>query len=366
MLSRIIGPFEVREKFRWIERAMLVAEDLQEDISFLRVMRRFLLPLPVVDRARELRRVEFPPRRKFEVPVLEGRKIGIVATGGSGAMMCCVGVVRACEEAGLEIAAISSCSGSALALAPIAAGLSAQETADFLAGWPAGRYLEMDWSDLGRLPFSQGRGFTGLADSSGIERIYEERFGRLAVGDLAVPFYANVWEADRNRLHYFGTHTRPEVELAPLVRAAVSLAAFVQPVNINGRLYGDGGMVNIFPVDPLVDHHPEIDFFIGVNAFYPENFEGEDVTGWQDENWSILRANKQVYTCQHIESARMQLRRIEDRCLLLHPLPYTEIKGIKLYELLLDRSRWPDFMERGYSHARAALEGLKRRDGCRP
>lgn len=357
MLSRIIGPFEFREKFRWIERTVRVAEDLQEDLSFLRVMRRFLLPLPVVDRAAALRKVEFPPMAGFEVPALKGKKIGIVATGGSGAMMCAVGAVRACEEAGLEIAALSSCSGSALALAPIAAGLSAQEAADFLLSW-RDEYLAVAWRDLGKLPFGLGRGFTGLADSSGIARIYEERFGRLAVGDLAVPFYANVWEPDHNRLHYFGTRTRPEVELAPLVRAAVSLAAFVQPVDIDGRLYGDGGMVNIFPVDPLVDHHPEIDFFIGINAFYPENFEGEDVTGWQDETWSILRANRQVYTCQHIESARMQLRRIKDRCLMLHPLPYTEIKGIKLYELLLDRSRWPDFMERGYRHARAALEKL--------
>jgi hypothetical protein len=69
----------------------------------------------------------------------------------------------------------------------------------------------------------------------------------------------------------------------------------------------------------------------------------------------------QTEQCQHLESARKQLRRIQDRCILCHPLPYEEIKGIKLYEQFLDRRRWPEFAARGYQDARRRLSELGRK-----
>ena len=60
-----------------------------------------------------------------------------------------------------------------------------------------------------------------------------------------------------------------------LMRALRLLASPKSPFEVDGAQRGDGGSVNIFPVDPLVDHHPEIDFYIGINAFYPPNFDRE-------------------------------------------------------------------------------------------
>ena len=54
----------------------------------------------------------------------------------------------------------------------------------------------------------------------------------------------------------------------------------------------------------------------------------------------------------------MQLRRIQDRCLMIHPLPYEEIKGIRLYEQFIDRRPWLDFTRRGHQVARRELEAL--------
>jgi NTE family protein len=132
----------------------------------------------------------------------------------------------------------------------------------------------------------------------------------------------------------------------------------MRPFEVDGAQCGDGGVVNVFPVDPLVDHHPEIDFYIGVNAFYPKGFSGEDHTGWHEATFSILRVSPQTQQCQHLEAARMQLRRIEDRCLMIHPLPYEEIRGIRLYEQFIDRRPWLDFMRRGHGVARRELEAL--------
>jgi NTE family protein len=360
MLSRLVGPFHVKEYFHWVAQARHLREDLQEDWSFVRAMRSALLPVPVLDREPILEADLFAQWRPLTVEALRGKKVGIVATGGSGAMICALGAMRACQEAELDIAAISTCSGSALFLAPVAAGLSVQETLDFVFSWRRQDYVDPEWGQLLKIPLALGRGFTGLLNSAVVEELYHERLGGLLLKDMAIPFYANIWDVDHNRVLYLGTRSAPDLRLARLVRAAITLPIFIQPVEIDGVLCGDGGAVNVFPVEPLVRHHPEIDYYIGVNAFYPENFDGEDFTGWHHHSFSPLRVSPQARHSQHLESARMQLRLIEDRCLLLHPVPYTEIKGVKFYEQFVDRQRWPEFVLRGYHHARRNLALLDR------
>jgi len=347
MLARLFAPLPVKHLFHRVANIM----DLEADRSFLRAARLLMSPEgpPEVDGD------IFPAFAPLDVPALAGKRVGIVATGGGGAMVCAVGVARALEEAGLEVGGISTCSGSAMALAPLAAGLDAEQTAAFLLGLHQADYIDPDWRQLLKLPLALGRDFTGLLNTEPIGRLYEERLGQVPVGTLPIPFYANIWDMDHNRLLYLGTRTRPEMALQEVVRAAVTLPLFMRPFEVDGAQCGDGGIVNIFPVDPLVDNHPEIDFYIGVNAFYPANFDGEDRTGWNRATFSILRVSPQTQQCQHLEAARMQLRRIEDRCLMLHPLPYEEIRGIRLYEQFIDRRPWLDFIRRGHEAARREL-----------
>ena len=350
MLARLLAPLPVKHLFHRVANVM----DLDADRSFLRAARLLISP----EGPPEVEGDIFPPFAPLHVPGLAGKRVGLVATGGGGAMVCAIGVARALEEAGLEIGGISTCSGSAMALAPLSAGLDAEQTAAFLLSFRQRDYIDPDWSQLLKLPFALGRGFTGLLNTEAIGRLYEERLGQVPVGTLPIPYYANIWDMDHNRLLYLGTRTRPEMPLPQVVRAAVTLPLFMRPFEVDGAQCGDGGVVNIFPVDPLVDHHPEIDFYIGVNAFYPDNFSGEDHTGWHRATFSILRASPQTQMCQHLEAARMQLRRIQDRCLMIHPLPYEEIKGIRLYEQFIDRRPWLDFMRRGHQAARRELEAL--------
>ena len=137
MLSKIIGPWAIGTYFKRYQFLQRLWEDLEEDRSFLAALGRLLSPLSGADSRPDAAGL-FPPRRPFEVPALRGKKIGLVATGGSGAMVSALGVVRACEEAGLEIAAISSCSGSAVALAPVAAGQRRSDQAFALLPVPGG------------------------------------------------------------------------------------------------------------------------------------------------------------------------------------------------------------------------------------
>ena len=360
MLSRIVGPFQVKQYFHWVSHALALSNDLQEDLSFVQALRQALLPIPYLDHDPVFDTDLFPPFRPFTVDALAGKKIGIVATGGSGALISSLGVMRALEEAGLEVAALSARPGPALVLAPIAARLGGPEAVDFALGWRSDQYIDPEWRTLLKAPVTLGRGFTGVIKTEALERLYHQRLGGVMVGNLPIPFYANLWEIDHNRLLYPGTLSTPDMRLARLVRASITLPVFMQPIEIDGALCGDGGVINVFPVQPLVDHHPEIDFFIGINAFYPENFDGEDHSGWQHKTWSVLRVSPQSRHGQHLEAARMQLRLIQDRCLLLHPVPYHEIKGVKFYEQFIDRTRWSEFIVRGYYHARRTLSLLDR------
>jgi NTE family protein len=356
VLRQLLRPLAIKRALHWVAGAASLRDDLRDDLSLLSSLRRFALPLPGDDDPWDPNRQVFPdPPAPLDAGPLRGKRVGIIATGGGGAMVCAVGVVRALEEAGVEIAAISSCSGSALSLGPIAAGLDAEQTARFMLGWRRRDYVTPRWSELWKLPLALGRDLTGLVDSESLQRLFEGRLGPLKVGELPIPFYGNVWELDRNRLLYLGTRTRPELALGLLIRAAVTLPLFIRPIEIDGALCGDGGVVNIFPADPLCDLHPEIDAYVGINAFYPPGFAGEDASGWDQRTFAPLRAATQTQQCQHLEAARMQLRRVRDRCLLIEPLEYRDVKGVKLYEHFVDRRRWHEFMLRGYAATREAL-----------
>ena len=80
----------------------------------------------------------FPPPQPLRVDWLEGRRLALMATGGSGALASVVGAARALEEAGVRPAVISLCSGSALFGFPVAVGIPAAEVAEFLLALRAG------------------------------------------------------------------------------------------------------------------------------------------------------------------------------------------------------------------------------------
>ncbi len=357
MLDAILEPFTLKAVFDNIAGAKLLGEDLLEDLSFLRAVGRFVVPLDALDRPPRWDGPLFPEMTGFRVPALEGKKVGLVATGGSGAMACAIGVVRACEEAGLDIVAISGCSGSALCLAPIVAGLDARAAGELVLGWRTRDYLDPRWTELLKL-LDRGRDFSGVIIGDAVEQLLERHLGPLRLGELPIPFYANIWDMNRNEVHHMGTRTRPEMRLARLVRTAISLPPYMRPIEMDGMLCADGGIVNIFPVDPLVDNHPEIDFFVGVNAFHPENFTGEDATGVMKKTFALLRGSTQTAKALHLEVARLQLRRIAERCVMCHPVPYSVVRGAKFFEQFLDRSRWPEFIRAGYREGVRALKSL--------
>ena len=356
MLSSVLDIFRLRQYFDVVTRARQWADGIRDDAGLLADVRRAMLPLPL-DRAPVRDRRPFPPAEPLELETLAGRRLAVVATGGSGALASVVGVARALEEAGVTPCTYSLCSGSALFGFPLAAGIAPDEVARFLLGLRPEDYVDTDWHALATLVPTGARGFAGVLRGERLEASYRRLLGEMTLGELAVPAYAPIWNVEHNRVEYLGPRTHPELPVARAVRMAVALPLFVEPVELDGRWWCDGGIVDIFPVHPVLDIEEPPEVALAVNGFYPPGFAGEDASGWQDRRASILYVAGQVRTCQQAELARVNLGRLrqEAELLMIEPVPYGTVAGVGFYRQFLTVRDWPGFMRAGRSAARDIL-----------
>ena len=280
-----------------------------------------------------------------------------MATGGSGAMASVVGAARALEELGRRPDVISLCSGSAMFGFPLAAGIPADEVASFTLGLRPQDYIDVGWKRLAALAPTAARGFGGILDGDRIEAVYRRLLGDMTLAELIVPAYAPVWNVEHNRLEYIGPRTYPDLTVARAVRMAIALPLLVEPVRWDGGSWCDGGIVDIFPVHPVLDLEPLCDIALAINGFYPPGFEGEDASGWQQQRLSIVAVAGQVRTCQQIELARANVTRLRERMevRMIDPVPYHKVRGAGFYRQFLSSRDWPAFMEAGRVHAHRAL-----------
>jgi NTE family protein len=360
MLGAAVDVFRLRQYFNVITRTRELAEGLRDDRRLAAATGQALARLPR-EPGRSRPSVDpFPPVRSRPSRALRGHRVGLVATGGSGALASVVGVARAFEEDGIRPAVISVCSGSALFGFPIAAGLSAGEVAAFSLALRPEDYIDVSWRRLATLLPRAGRGFAGVVEGARIEATYRRLLGDRRLGDLPIPAYAPIWSVEHNCVDYIGPATHPDLPVARAVHMAIALPLFLQPVSYDGQHWCDGGIVDIFPVHPVLDIEQPCEGVVAVNGFYPPNFAGEDASGWERRRWSILYAASQVRTCQQVQLARENLRRLEDatEVAMIEPVPYGKVRGAGFYLQFLDNREWAAFMRQGRVAGRRALARL--------
>jgi NTE family protein len=365
MLSGALDVFRLRQYFNAITRCREFVDGVREDAGFLDDARRALVTFPF-DRRRQPDLHPFPPAQPIEATDLRQRRLALVATGGSGALASVVGAARALEEAGIRPAVISLCSGSALFGFPIAAGKSANEVAEFTLGISPDGYVDLDWRMLASLIPRAAKGFAGIVRGERIEALYRRLLGDMTLGEMPIPAYAPIWNIEHNRLEYLGPLTYPDLPVARAVRMAISLPLFIEPAMLGGEYWCDGGIVDIFPVRPVLDIEKRPEVTLAINGFYPPGFVGEDASGWQNRRNSILYVASQVRTCQQVELARTNLTRIEHETevMMIEPVPYAKVRGAGFYRQFLNTKEWADFMRAGRLETRRALAGWSPRNSA--
>ena len=357
MLSPVIDVFRLRQYFNVLTSARELAGLVREDVGFLNTVRRALVTLPF-EQSVQVETDPFPePHRRALDAALRGRRFGLVATGGSGALASVVGVWRALEESAIRPDVVSVCSGSSLFGFPLAAGIPAEEVAEFTLALRTEDYVDVNWTDIASLLLDVGRGFAGMVKGERIEETYRRLLGDMRLRDLEVPCYAPIWNIEENRLEYAGPRTHPDLPVARVVRAAIAIPLFIDPVLIDELHWCDGGIVDIFPVRPLLEIEDPCEVVLAVNGFYPPDFAGESAHGWREKRASVLRIASQVRTSQQIELARTNLERLraETDVMMIDPVPYSVVQGAGFYKHFIDRSSWADFMRMGRAEALHAL-----------
>ena len=354
-LLRLLDPNNLRPVFDALSVGRDAWRSVREDREFLGVARRTLLPLPS-DREPALELDPFPPFEPLPAAALRGLKLAVVVSGGSGATSSTVGVQRAFEEAGLEPAALSAASGAVLFAALWACGVDSASVAQFWLGIHREDYVDVGWGALLRSAGRAMGGWAGLIRGEAVERSVRAMIGDRRLGETRIPFSMPAWNIDRNRVVTFGTRTTPDLPVAVAIRTAIAIPIFVEPVQIGSHVYGDGGVIDIFPLRPVLEVRP--DRILGLNCYLPEGFEGEDLTGWRKRPFAILQASGQLRWSGMVALAREQARLAGNRLTLLHPVPYEEVRGGRFYETFVDRRRWPGFMNAGREAGRDHLERL--------
>jgi NTE family protein len=367
VLDSLLDIFRLRQYFNIAVRARQVERGLRDDAGFLDLVRRSMVSLPF-DRHRAVDTHPFAGTRPHVLHALDNQRIAVMATGGSGALASVVGVARAFEESGVSPAVLSLCSGSALFGFPIAAGISASDAAAFTISLRPSDYVDIDWRRLAMLVPSGARGFGGLLRGERLEQTYRDLLGDMRLGDMPIPAYAPIWNVEENRVAYIGPRTYPEMTVARAVRMAVALPLFFDPVRLDGESWCDGGIVDIFPVHPVLDIEAPCDLVVAVNGFYPPGFVGEDVSGWRDRQFSIIDIASQVRTSQQAQLARENLARLEAtlEVHMIEPVSYEMVMGLGFYRQFLTTEDWPAFMRTGRQDALRALRRATKARADRP
>ena len=357
MFDAALDVFRMRQYFDVVVRTRDVIRGVRNDAGLLDDARRALVPLPFD---------HWPaPVSPFLAPestptTMTTARIALCATGGSGALASVVGVARAFEERGIRPAVISLCSGSALFGFPIAAGLPADDVSAFVLGLRPPDYVDVDWRRLALLAPTLARGFAGIIRGDRLEHTYRELLGDMTLREMPIPAYAPIWNIEHNRVEYLGPSSYPDLPVTRAVRMAVSLPLFVAPASLRGQYWCDGGIVDIFPVVPVLDLEPRPDAAVAVNGFYPPQFAGEDATGWERHVLSIVDVASQVRTCQQAELARVNLKRLTDAMpvAMIEPVAYDKVRGVGFYRQFLNNREWSAFILAGREQGLLALDAL--------
>jgi NTE family protein len=343
--------------FGWLrERGELIKATI--DPGFLLRARRALFPLPIVDRPKAVATDVLPPFRRRPVTAFKGKRVALIVGGGAGACVSLVGVRRAFEEAGIEPALITACSGGTIWGSMWAAGLSADQMAEFSLSWRLEDYLDVQWTKVPRYIVAALKGFTGVAKGEAIQRTFDERFAALTTGEFRIPLTSIVYDMDRGVVDYFGSASKPDLTIGRLVRIAIALPLFIESVEVDGHLYVDGGIIDLFPAEPIL-RDGAFEHVFGVNFMLPPQLEPEDITGWKDTRMGFLKASRQAEQGFQLEFAHRARRALGDRLTVIDAADHRLLRGPAFYDIFIDRSRWPELIRAGHEHATRALDAWR-------
>lgn len=220
-------------------------------------------------------------------------RIGVVLSGGGAKGIAHVGVLKVLEELDIPIDYIGGTSMGSIIGGLYAYGYSAKELDSILRAADWGMLLndKPDWTDVYysnktnyilRLPFSFGENATitpiGFLKGQHINNLFytltSQAYKFKNFKEFNIPFFCVAADIGDAKIDYL-----EEGNLAQAMRASMAVPGVFAPVKLDGKLLVDGGVLNNFPVDYMLEKG--VDIIIGVDVGF--SYSGvENVSSFMD------------------------------------------------------------------------------------
>jgi len=171
------------------------------------------------------------------------KKVGIVLSGGGIRGIAHLGVLKALINAGINFSHISGTSAGSIVGAFYAAGIDPEEGLNIFMKTKLLRFIRPAVGSLGLI---------GIEHTSNLLKTF---FPEDKIENLKIPLTIVATNFSEGNLVYFNK--------GPLIRAiqaSCCLPGIFRPIMIDNQMYVDGGILNNFPVEPLMNN---CDFIIG-------------------------------------------------------------------------------------------------------
>ncbi|UMB59743.1 patatin-like phospholipase family protein [Lutibacter sp. A80] len=161
-------------------------------------------------------------------------EIGLVLSGGGVRGIAHVGFLQVLLENNIIPTKVSGTSAGALVCALYAAGYNTQEMLAFFKETPL---LKLSLYALNK---------PGIMDSEKYIEFFKRYFSEDTFESLKIPLTVTATNLLNGQLDYFNKGQL----IKPLI-ASCALPPVFSPIEVNGSLYSDGGVLNNFPIEPL-------------------------------------------------------------------------------------------------------------------
>ena len=183
-------------------------------------------------------------------------RVGLALSGGAARSMAHIGVLKAFEEAGVPVEALAGTSGGAIVGVLYAAGV------------PIPRLEELARSlrrrDLGTISLSR----MGLISIKPFQAVLEAVSGPLRLESLRMPVAVVATNLVRRERRIFRTGDAIRTALA-----SASMPHVYRPMDIEGELYTDGGVVDYLPASALEAYRPLVR--VGVHLLPEDRYRSQ-------------------------------------------------------------------------------------------
>ncbi|MEO5910733.1 MAG: patatin-like phospholipase family protein [Pelobium sp.] len=170
-------------------------------------------------------------------------KIGIVLSGGGIRGVAHLGVLKAIEEKGIVISNISGTSAGSIVGALYANKIDPYEALQIFQETRLLKFIKPAFKSI------------ALLNIENVAKLLKTYIPHDSFEHLKIPLTITATNFNEGKLVYFS-----EGELIRRVLASSCIPGVFKPIELDGKFYVDGGVLNNFPVEPLTG---KCDFIIG-------------------------------------------------------------------------------------------------------